>query len=377
MKTAASKRNAHKLVFIVGFVIVVGIAVFAYTQLELKTLVNPAHNDRPAANTATELDGVIYLTLAREATDNPGAFALQPASGTFLQDLDSWQNGAASLFYSFSPNGNHTVFVGASTDEFNDAGGDRSQAFQVRRATVEPGAESGLFPTNSEVDADRQLFPDWHDSARITEEAIPLKRLPSINNAKSVLFVGRPDFDPEIDSALAPAEAWTIYQVGEEWSTEVVRGTHPKWVNDSKFIFMKNDGLYLYDTADSSQVRIWETPDGTLLSNMKLDLSNDGSLVAWTAPDAGNVTLLSVDSWEAARPNLELLGQIDVHGFWTVISPDAEFVAVQAVDWESLEDNPKPRIEFYSTETLEKLDYEFPLHEYNQQRMFMSDWRIN
>jgi len=74
----------------------------------------------------------------------------------------------------------------------------------------------------------------------------------------------------------------------------------------------------------------------------------------------------------------EAPAEIETNAFWPVVSPDGNFLAVQAVNWETLSDNPQPRLEFYSLlekNNPKKLELTLDLSAFDQERMFVTDWR--
>jgi len=130
----------------------------------------------------------------------------------------------------------------------------------------------------------------------------------------------------------------------------------------------------MYDIEKGRGVRFLET-SGTTFSNVRIDLSDDNSIIVWNNHQDADVTVIRVNNWGGDVPEIDVIGSIPVAGFWVAISPDSSTVAVQAVDWENLKTDPRPRIEFYSVDTLEKVYDDYPLNEFDQNRMFLNDWR--
>lgn len=353
LKKSSTSASAKVLVALLGALVAAGgvwFVLYGVPESILKTLRTA---DIPAA---PELGGTLYLTLARPNEDATG-YALSPAIGYFRQNVTDLDEKTLAQYHSFSPSGNQVAFIGISDSEVAKADGSVADAIQVRSASMDGSA----------------VFPHWLDTTPISKGSMPIKQNPSINETGHVLFMARDTFGPS-DRILAPAEDWAIYLTSQTGTTRVARGTYPKWVNEEQFIFFKNNGLYLFNLADATERQIWDTPR-SVESNMKLDISDDRQYVTWTMPDEGLVAVAKVTGdWSDGDPNLDLHGEIKAHGFWTIISPDSSFIALQAVDWAALETDPIPRLQFYTLDTLEKLDYEVPLLEFDQEQIFVTDW---
>ena len=170
-------------------------------------------------------------------------------------------------------------------------------------------------------------------------------------------------------------EDWSVYVMdltnGEE--TFVGKGMYPKWSPDGKkLLIMKNDGLYLYDVGDNKlNKRVWEVVDGETYIGMKIGLSYDGSILAWTNANNGRVALFKISSWNPFAMGVHK--QFETHAFWPVFSPDNRFLVVQEIDWtESDETNPRLVVYDLATGNRETV---LDLSDYEQEAMFVTDWR--
>jgi len=306
------------------------------------------------------LGGQIFLTLNPKNGDGlaPYVFDIDTNSLKLLGDETVPGKGEVhTLYHSLSSDGAWGSFVGVVDKEYEAAGQNMAVA-QVYR-------------TNLNDAQDMEAAFDQGEA--VTYVVAAQKRLPSISRQGEIVYVsrGRGVADKNINP-LNDAESWVVYYVDNDGVERFVDfGISPKWVDDAHFVFWKNDGMYLYSVTDSTSKKIWGS-HGAILSNMKMDVSDDGRVVAWSAPDSGRVFILEALDW--SLPSLRLKNIIDTHGFWVAVSPDGTHLAVQEVDWESLSTNPRPRIVFYNLETLEKVPFEVDLDAYWQETMFMTDW---
>lgn len=306
------------------------------------------------------LEGQIFLTLSQKNGDGlaPYVFDFNTNSLELLGDEAMPGKGVVhTLYHSISSDGTWGSFVGVVDEEYEAAGQNMAVA-QVYRAELSdaPGTEAA-----------------FDQAQAVTYVISAQKRLPSISRTGEVVYVSRGAgvADKNINP-LNDAESWVVYYVDNIGVERLVDfGISPKWVDDTHFVFWKNDGMYVHSVIDSSSKKIWGS-HGAIFSNMKMDVSDDGRFVAWSAPDNGRVFVLEVLDW--SLPSLKLKNILDVHGFWVAFSPDGTSLAVQAVDWESLSTNPRPRLEFYDLESLEKIPFEIDLDAFKQEFMFMTDW---
>lgn len=179
---------------------------------------------------------------------------------------------------------------------------------------------------------------------------------------------------------------WTIAILdpitGEE--TEVAKGKQPMWSPDgNKLMFVASDGLKLYDTRtgvvqDVTGVST-EISGDPILGNALLDTSDDGSMLVWSNPRHNVIAVFEVVSWDAAEV-LEI-GRIQsefTEYYWPIISPDAEYYIVQAIDQTNGidEDRVNPRLEVRAVRDRTILQT-IPLDDFEFMATFSDDWVRN
>ncbi|MCR4325684.1 MAG: hypothetical protein NUV59_02660 [Patescibacteria group bacterium] len=209
----------------------------------------------------------------------------------------------------------------------------------------------------------------------VSDFAAYAKHVPSISNTGAILFSSLSEASAD-NSVITRVNDWTIHLIDESNAlTDVVNGTYPKWVDENRFVFLKNDGIYYYDLAASEEAPLLRLESGAITSNTKLSVSPTGRYIAWTDFDNEMLYIFEVIDWNADDVLVWEPYTISVAGFWSVFSPDEEFIAVQAVDADAIATAPNPRLEFYRLDTRERYPLEVSLDAFEQEYMFVTDWR--
>ncbi|MBL4644655.1 MAG: hypothetical protein JKX80_02195 [Candidatus Pacebacteria bacterium] len=316
--------------------------------------------------TATGLNdpGVLYLSLAEPDERFSQAYTFDMATRELKKETAPIVI-ALSVFKDFSPDGNVQAFIG-STEKDMRTSSNFDEALQV------------YISKNGISESETGNFNQVPSINKITDVNTPFKLDLSVGNDGRVLFSARGDLfssAQEPNGIFSPAKNWSIYIVAEGTEPKfVINGLHPKWIDDSKFLYMGEGGLFMFDMNKQRGVQFFRTPN-EVLSNINIDLSDDTTTIVWNNRNDEDVTVMKVSDWNVEVPQLVFVGSIATQGFWVAISPDSSTLAVQAVDWETIDTNPNPRIEFYSLSTLEKVYKDYSLNEFDQNRMFMSDWK--
>ena len=261
----------------------------------------------------------------------------------------------------FSHNGNFVVFTGAVN--VDGATSLSSIPTQVYRADV----------------SDALTYDDFvrkvQDAERITESSGIVQQFPSVSNVGDVLYITHVTEAENQALFTSKAESWDIRLVSHRGEERfLTKGIHPKWVDDSRFVFLKNDGLYLYDLAGGSGQKIWDMR-GTATMRMSLDVSDDGQYVAWASPESGRVLILRALNW--GTNSLTLKGALTTTlGMYAVFSPDSRFVAVQRPEPtdETLK-NWMSVINIFDIETLTEASPPLPFVGSDPNVIYLTDWR--
>ncbi len=216
-------------------------------------------------------------------------------------------------------------------------------------------------------------FDESVEVLQVTNDATWPKWLPVISpSSDDILYMVK---ESPNTGTVTSADTWSIHLVNTvSKSKKIVNGAYPKWVDGKHFIYLADRGLVLHNLITGEEIDLWGIQDSNALSNIRIDLSDDKRYIAWSFPDIGKLWVLEVKSWET--PSLSLVGDMSVHGFWPTFSPDSKYLALQAVNWDTLVTNPNPHIKMYSigVNGLTQLDFDFSLNAFNQSKMFITDW---
>ena len=325
------EEGGHKVLMATVILLVVGgiAAGSAYLYNEYKNRVPEFQN--PEA-----LTGKLYLTLRKDsAGDLPNLYT-----------------------YDFSTKSLAELPVGTSNDALRITSHSKADNSQVAYAAA---SQDGIS----------QIFSTGESARQLTNSSIRLKRNPewSASGEKVAYMAERANRN---ETSLYKPEAWSVFVVdGEGNERYITDGAYPQWgPDDNTLLVLKSDGLHVFDIASSTAVRAWKARGGAA-TNMKIDVSRDGSKIAWSSPEDGQVLLLSVSGWSPFEASY--IGKVPVHAFWVAFSPDSTYLATQSVTWDSLKENPRARVEVYDTTTL-KGGKVFGLDAYDQEAMFVTDW---
>lgn len=258
----------------------------------------------------------------------------------------------------FSGNGQYIVFVGAT--DIENVSSFSEIPMQIYRADVSN--------TQTEEEFTERLL----NAEIITEGTGVVKQNPSVSDLGEVLYVSRTSGDPR-SLFSSEAEQWSIHYVSQDGrEEELAKGISPKWVGDNQFVFLKNDGLYLYSLATGEERNIWGM-QGTATMGMSLDVSDDYQYVAWTAPGAGAVYIFRAFNWGIGI--LTLSGTISAPAVSSTFSPDNRFLAVEAIVPGEVQGELQVLIGYYNIETFREVASPFVLATVDTNQTRLSDWR--
>ena len=151
----------------------------------------------------------------------------------------------------------------------------------------------------------------------------------------------------------------------------------PRWLTDTKLLFLRTDGLYHYDLSTGRE-RFVAGVDGVVNKTTGIDLSFDKRYLVWSSGKKGMIDVFSIEDRRAsvALRHLNRITSDDHEFFWPVAAPDSHHFVIQSI---SSSVDPRtnlridPALEIYSffeqspvtTVSLEKYDF-------NQS--FTDDW---
>jgi hypothetical protein len=153
---------------------------------------------------------------------------------------------------------------------------------------------------------------------------------------------------------------------------------YPKWSPDGKkVIFMKTEGLYMFDLETQKETEVIGLPEGGIsIATSMMDLSDDGKYLIWSSAKSGMISISEIVSWETME--VKELGRMqvpDTEFYWPVFSPDGKYYAVQAID--TLKGNDfvrkNARIEVRPTNS-RTVVYTHSLEDFFFDALFSDDW---
>jgi hypothetical protein len=155
-----------------------------------------------------------------------------------------------------------------------------------------------------------------------------VKIFPVVSYDGDILYMSHSTASSDAVYLESMAEDWEIHLITSSGETRVVTsGAQPKWLDDNYFIYLKNDGVYLYNLSDSSETPL-ATTDLAVDVQSRLDITADGKLVAWTEPQLPAVHVFDVEESEG-EVILSLKETLAESSGSVVFSPDGKWLALQ------------------------------------------------
>ena len=130
--------------------------------------------------------------------------------------------------------------------------------------------------------------------AQLTKSQTFLKRMPDWSpDGTRIAFMAQ---DSTQKAFMVPND-WNVYVTDLAGNEHLIAaGGYPKWsATGEKLIFLRNDGLYLYNLASSSPSALKKLWNGTVALNMKLAINQSRDIIAWTNIDSEEILIFSVD----------------------------------------------------------------------------------
>lgn len=198
-------------------------------------------------------------------------------------------------------------------------------------------------------------------------------------SSSMLAYMSQNDFIFEDQLEQAKVDNWNIFVIDREGNTRLALegAAHPAWMPDgTKLLYLKSDGLYLYDIPAASEVRILqmnaaEGNVGVLTSTM-FDISPDGAHLILTTQGRGMIEVFDI----IPEPfDVTFVGRItsETESYsWPVISPDSQTYAVLVRNIDS-NNGSVPRIEFRSI-LGRKVLLSYELKEFAPQTVILDDW---
>ncbi len=341
VKNPASKRVFLQVVSITTIMILLFLlAGFLYlnkVNLSVSDLFKVRQTDK--TDSFSKAKGTIYLTLI-------------PVNGNFSQGLYSFDLSSRKLEKLFVRDGKSFL-----TNDFSPKRKD-VMAFIMwsddgNRQIFTRNNKSSIIRRLTKSNTKRKIDPEWSPNRR--EIAFSAR---DIGNGSVGQFI---------------PEDWGVYVTDLEGNeTFISKGIYPKWSPDGKkLLILKNDGLYVYnDNGKGNSNRVWEVVNGKAKFSMKIDVSVDGKMIAWSNAKDGVVVIIKVKSWDPFEGSIYRV--FKTSSFWPTFSTDGQFIVVQEINYNMKDTNP--RLVIYNIETMER-ETVLDLSDYKQDFMFVSDWQ--
>lgn len=281
-----------------------------------------------------EVIGNIYLSLLPLSSDvNRSIYSIDIEKGVltpFITDRDDF-----SLTGTFSPDGSIFAYARISSTSMN--------------IYVHPSSGK--------------------DYALTGDRSLKIRRNPVWSpDGSKIAYIARKDFDggsPDLDS-------WLVYVFDRRLAKEtfITVGGNPMFAPDGSLLVLKSDGLYRINLSTNIGEKIWWIADGKkAFAGAKLNISKDGSYIAWATASLKKIDIIRVDSWNPFSGNI--VKTISSTAFWPVFSPDSNWLAYLEFDSGN---TPHPRLVILNIQSGNKKNL-LDLSNYDDQKMFLTEWR--
>lgn len=308
-----------------------------------------------SAADADALEGSLFFSAVPVGAGRLFPYAFNLATQTLTRGDRTGEQ--VTKFHTLSPDGERIAFVGTTRERFDQLGGNEDLAMQVY---VQPYDE---LPPVIESAADAQ-----------SDELLRSKRALSLDNEGRVLYTAYPAHNGSVHSPAASVNNWSIYlSEPNRAHTRIVSGMYPHWISETEFLFLREDGVHVYDfeTGTHTLVLMGPGPGGAALTPaVKLSVSDDAQFASVVDPLGEAVHVFAVAPSGDNTQMLTYLRTIPVVAAWAVFSPDNQALAVQEASA-----GGSAIVRFYSVETGVRYEYVITLPDFIQEHIFITDWR--
>lgn len=265
------------------------------------------------------LTGSLLLTYAihDQATDNatlvPALFDFSSSEATYI---NIEQNGPTltGIQHAWSPNGMWMTFVDSSPREIVDNGQSSwpGTVYRARLSSTDwPAMAKALAAATPVGSSTMAAFPDISDRGDILYMA---------TSTTAVIQSGD-------TSRHEQAEDWRIVLVDAAGNERVVtEGTHPQWLDDEHFLFLKTLGIYEYSLSDGTETLVTSTLTPVVPTH-RLVVDQRGARVLLIEPRAEAVRLFNVEPGEGTVV-LREQSPIMAAAASAIFSPDGRYIAL-------------------------------------------------
>lgn len=318
--------------------VVVGITTFFYLNVEEK--------DIEEQGPFSGLSGSIYLSMV----ENGQKFMDIYVFDIVTSELDKLADDSYFKYTGhLSPNGSKIVYTGARMDRGPLDTRTVEQFIQVYIRDLKMGTFEPITSTLSIRKRLTRWSPDDTQIAYMTYSG---------------------------EGSAIETNSWDIHIVDFDGvDTLVSQGVQPIWSPDgSQLLFLKNDGLHVYNIEDESIVRVIEL-GGTagIKRYTKYNVSNDGRALVFTSTNEQALLLYTISSWKPFKAEFSrriAYGDNTTSAAWPVFSPDDRYLALQVLN----RNTGIPRVDIYELETFARKEL-IDLSDYKWTASYVTDWR--
>lgn len=353
-----------------GAVIVV-LAVFFGGYNGLNVLMNLLGTTPEASS---NLKGTLFLSVGTVSTTtglSTGVLPVlaSPADGQLVYlPIDTLGGSPAMILQqSMSGNTNFMSFLGAVYRAVSSTTASISDGLTVYRADL------------SAVSSYQELLSTLKSALPVSvpNDSDYFREFPVVSSTGVVLYssIGASTFKGSDNSlATLPADDWNIMMVDPLGKvTAVTQGLRPKWIDQNHFAYLKNDGIYLYDLESKTELQVWASDSVNTIVN-GFDVSDDGTLVAFSDPGGSTLTILRVLNW--AGNIVSVIDTISTQTGNLTFSPDNAYLAVIVPESNNaVSSGFTPTIRYYSLDTKQFVSDSIPVDTTVIDAIYLNDWQ--
>lgn len=307
---------------------------------------------------------------------------------TTIEEVPSQQQAFGHMFFSMIPDNasmplgiySYELFTGKLSRVLVDPSVQTLDYVSYYSSSFSDDETMMVFSRNKKNEAVSQIYiasPDGTNLRQITRSSEVFKREPVISPAKNLIayLVQRTDIKDGEDSELP--EGWAVFLTDFSGKVnKVSNGTNPLFSPDgTKLLILKNDGVHLFDIKDIAEVKeiglVLKTSGGRASQTMKLSLSHDKSMLAWSSPGKNNLMIYKIISWNMF--SVSPFRSIPIKAYWSTFSPDGKHLGIQEIRLSPKTGNEYIVIVAYNLETATFTDI-VKLNKYANEYFWLGGW---